>query len=571
MDKTLKIALILTAVDKAFSVIDKAVSKASKRIQALNSFGSTAAIVGGAITGIAGDSLQAARENLQANRRLEQVFRSMGDATGVAAQQAEDYASKLELQIGVEDEVIMATQAKIATFNKVSDASARMAGIFDRATQAAFDMASAGFGEADQNAVQLGKALQDPVNGINALRRSGITFSDAEKKKIKILVESNKTLEAQKIVLAAVEKQVGGVAKATADPVQVMQTAWSEVTEEIGKKLMPYVQQFAAWLTTFIPMVINWVDANSKLITTIAAVGAALLVVGTVSKIVSAILATNPIVLIIMGIVAAAILIYTYWEPIKTFFSAVWNHVKSVFNSAWEFIKNIFLHYTPVGLVINNWSKITAFFTGLWEKVKHLFVATWEWIKNIFINYTPAGLIIKYWAPITDWFTNMWDKIKNIFSSAWDWIMNLGNKFFDAGTNIIVNIWNGIKSMIDKPIEAIKEMATKIRAYLPFSPAKEGALRDLHKVKIVETIAATIKAQPAINAMKNVTGAIAGTGGLNRATPVAYNSGGSNFNFQFTLNGGATQADADMLTDAFNKKVIRVIKEEEARKKRVTF
>jgi len=571
MDKTLKIALILTAVDKAFSVIDKSVSKASKRIQALNSFGSTAAIVGGAITGIAGNSLQAARENLEANRRLEQVFRSMGDATGVAAKQAEEYASKLELQIGVEDEVIMATQAKIATFNKVSDSTARMAGIFDRATQAAFDMASAGFGEADQNAVQLGKALQDPVNGINALRRSGITFSDAEKKKIKILVESNKTLEAQKIVLAAVEKQVGGVAKATADPVQVMQTAWSEVTEEIGKKLMPYVQQFAAWLTTFIPMVINWVDANSKLITTIAAVGAALLVVGTVSKIVSAILATNPIVLIIMGIVAAAILIYTYWEPIKTFFSAVWNHVKSVFNAAWEFIKNIFLHYTPVGLVINNWSKITAFFTGLWEKVKHLFVATWEWIKNIFLNYTPAGLIIKYWAPITDWFTNMWDKIKNIFSSAWDWIMNLGNKFFDAGTNIIVNIWNGIKSMIDKPIEAIKEMATKIRAYLPFSPAKEGALRDLHKVKIVETIAATIKAQPAINAMKNVTGAIAGTGGLNRATPVAYNSGGSSFNFQFTLNGGATQADADMLTDAFNKKVIRVMKEEEARKKRVSF
>jgi len=571
MDKTLKIALILTAVDKAFSVIDKSVSKASKRIQALNSFGSTAAIVGGAITGIAGNSLQAARENLEANRRLEQVFRSMGDATGVAAKQAEDYASKLELQIGVEDEVIMATQAKIATFNKVSDSTARMAGIFDRATQAAFDMASAGFGEADQNAVQLGKALQDPVNGINALRRSGITFSDAEKKKIKILVESNKTLEAQKIVLAAVEKQVGGVAKATADPIQVMQTAWSEVTEEIGKKLMPYVQQFAAWLTTFIPMVIDWVDANSKLITTIAAVGAALLVVGTVSKIVSAILATNPIVLIIMAIAAAAILIYTYWDPIKAWFINLWDKVKAVFNTAWEFIKNIFLHYTPVGLVINNWSKITAFFTGLWDKVKHLFVAAWEWIKNIFLNYTPAGLIIKYWAPITGWFTNMWDKIKNIFSSAWDWVMNLGNKFFDAGTNIILNIWNGIKSMIDKPIEAIKDMATKIRAYLPFSPAKEGALRDLHKVKIVETIAATIKAQPAINAMKNVTGAIAGTGGLNRATPVAYNNGGNNFTFQFTLNGGATQADADMLTDAFNKKVIKVMKEEEARKKRVTF
>jgi hypothetical protein len=48
-----------------------------------------------------------------------------------------------------------------------------MGGNFDRATQAAIDMGAAGFGSAEQNAAQLGKALNDPITGLAALRRSG--------------------------------------------------------------------------------------------------------------------------------------------------------------------------------------------------------------------------------------------------------------------------------------------------------------------------------------------------------------------------------------------------------------
>ena len=40
----------------------------------------------------------------------------------------------------------------------------------------------------DANSVQLGKALQDPVKGITALAKSGVTFTVAEKKMIKEMV-----------------------------------------------------------------------------------------------------------------------------------------------------------------------------------------------------------------------------------------------------------------------------------------------------------------------------------------------------------------------------------------------
>jgi hypothetical protein len=62
-------------------------------------------------------------------------------------------------------------------------------------------MGAAGFGTAEMNAVQLGKALNDPIKGIAALAKSGVTFTEQEKDKIKTLVESNKLLEAQDMVL----------------------------------------------------------------------------------------------------------------------------------------------------------------------------------------------------------------------------------------------------------------------------------------------------------------------------------------------------------------------------------
>jgi len=71
------------------------------------------------------------------------------------------------------------TQAKIATFKNVSSQTAVMTGLFDRATVAAHDMAAGGFGEAATNAVALGKALNDPMNGAAAMKKAGtLDFGD---------------------------------------------------------------------------------------------------------------------------------------------------------------------------------------------------------------------------------------------------------------------------------------------------------------------------------------------------------------------------------------------------------
>jgi uncharacterized protein YjlB len=74
-----------------------------------------------------------------------------------------------------------------------------------------------------------------------------------------------------------------------------------------------------------------------------------------------------------------------------------------------------------------------------------------------------------------------------------------------------------------------------MRNYLPFSPAKEGPFRDLHKVKIVETMVSGMKAGPAVQAMEGVTGAAmraANGGGLSARG----GSGGTTIHFSPTIN-----------------------------------
>jgi hypothetical protein len=100
----------------------------------------------------------------------------------------------------------------------------------------------------------LGKALQDPVNGLTALRRAGVTFTDAEKEKIRVLVESNRTLEAQDAILTAIEGQVGGTAAAIASATDKMNARFESVAEELSLALLPAVDDIAEAM-------IDWLDS----------------------------------------------------------------------------------------------------------------------------------------------------------------------------------------------------------------------------------------------------------------------------------------------------------------------
>jgi hypothetical protein len=237
-----------------------------------------AAVIGlTALTGMAVGAVRAAEEAQVADNRLRNIVDSMGlfgRQTDTVVQRLFDFADATELATAVDGDLIRSTQAKLLTFANLAKTADQVGGAMDRATLAAIDLAAAGFGEAEQNAVQLGKALQDPVKGITALARSGVTFTEQEKEKIATLVETGKVLEAQNLILSAIETQVGGTAAATATGSQKMTVAFNMMADEIGKVLLPLVE-------TLVPIMVGFFDMvgeNSGVVAVLAGIFAGLAV-----------------------------------------------------------------------------------------------------------------------------------------------------------------------------------------------------------------------------------------------------------------------------------------------------
>lgn len=345
--RTLKLNL-LADFNQLTTGLNDAQSKLNKFSSKISKAGRTASIALGALS-IAGiGAVKSAEDVAIANARLGQVLEDMGVPN--ATKRLTAYAEELERTTTVDAEVIKLTQAKLATFSNLNKTVDKAGGAFDRATKAAIDMAAAGFGEASQNAVQLGKALQDPIKGINSLSRSGITFTAQEKELIKTMVESGDILGAQNTILEAVEMQVSGTAEATATASGKMRVAFDNVSESIGSVLLPYFQKLSDLVVKFTPQM----QANADVIVAVGlAIGGLALsiktlqfgieAVNTVIKVATglqwlwnAAMSANPIGLIVIGLAAlaaGAVIAYNKFEPFKNLIDGLVDSVKRLGSS----------------------------------------------------------------------------------------------------------------------------------------------------------------------------------------------------------------------------------------------
>lgn len=325
------------------------IDKAKKEFKSLEGVGKKAQFAikkaavpaAAALAGVAAmtKSVVAAGEAVNsANARILQINESMGlfgNQTDKVTDRIVKNAEALGRQYGIDNLVIKQTQAKLLTFKNLAKSADVVGGAFDRANQAALDMAAAGFGSAESNAVQLGKALENPIKGIAALAKSGVTFTEQEKDKIATLVESNKILEAQDMVLKAIETQVGGTAAATADDSAKMKEAFAQAQQQIGLGLMPVLAAVTPYLTSFA----DWMRNNPGPIKVIAA---AVAVLAASILAVNAAMALNPAVLITAAIVALGIAVVQAYKKFEGFR----NVVKSVVNGVltyFEFIANAWI------------------------------------------------------------------------------------------------------------------------------------------------------------------------------------------------------------------------------------
>ena len=191
-----------------------------------------------AIVGSLKKMANAYAEQKRVESQLEARIKSTGMAAGYTADDLKRMASGLQGVTAFGDEAILGMQTLLLTFTKIGRDT------FPQATEAIMNVATAmasqagGVPDLKSAALQVGKALNDPIHGVTALARSGIQFSVSQKEMIKSLTESGKIAEAQGIILEELEVQFGGAARAARDTfggkTQALAHAFGDTMEMLG-------------------------------------------------------------------------------------------------------------------------------------------------------------------------------------------------------------------------------------------------------------------------------------------------------------------------------------------------
>ncbi len=228
----------------------------------------------GALTAGVMSSIEAANEAAEVQAQLGSVLKSTGGAAGVTADMALELSKALQKQTTYGDEAILSAENMLLTFTSIGKE------VFPQALQTVLDMSTALGTDLKSSAIQVGKALQDPVLGVTALRRVGVSFNDAQLETIKNMVESGKTMEAQRFILAELTKEFGGSAAAQTETfsgrVKMLREQLGDMQETIGNALLPVLTDLLGRMVPVVEEFAAWAEANPKTVAAVLEWGGAL-------------------------------------------------------------------------------------------------------------------------------------------------------------------------------------------------------------------------------------------------------------------------------------------------------
>lgn len=151
-------------------------------------------------------------------------------------------------------------------------------------------------------------------------------------------------------------------------------------------------------------------------------------------KTLNAVLAANPILLIVAAIaalVAGFIYLWNNCESFRNFWIGLWNGIKNIVSTVVEGIKK--------------------FFSGLIENIKKIFSSIGKWFSDKFNEAKDA--IVNVFSTVAQWFSDyVIEPIKNFFQPLVDWFTQL----FTSIWNTISSIFEVIIGLVSGCVESIK-------------------------------------------------------------------------------------------------------------------
>ena len=164
--------------------------------------------------------------------RTQAIIRATGGVAGRTADQLRRQADELGRATLADERQILRVQQQLLTFRNIRGE------VFDDAITAALDLSEAMGTDLSSAALQVARALEDPVRGVTALTRSGTVFTEAQRDMIRAMVDAGDTAGAQRLILSELEAQYGGAATAAAQGLGGAMDSMRQSFRDVGRAMV---------------------------------------------------------------------------------------------------------------------------------------------------------------------------------------------------------------------------------------------------------------------------------------------------------------------------------------------
>lgn len=143
--------------------------------------------------------------------RLQSVIEATGRAAETSARQIDAMVDKLELYSNADKQAAMDAASSLAIMESVPTS------LFEQIFDTANDLSRVVGQDIGSAITTIGRAMEEPVEGMTRLRRQGIFITKELQSQISELVEQNRLYDAQKLLLNDIQERVAGTAEKMAD------------------------------------------------------------------------------------------------------------------------------------------------------------------------------------------------------------------------------------------------------------------------------------------------------------------------------------------------------------------
>jgi len=233
--------LVTAEVDKAIKnlkSVDKQTDETEKMFKKLGGAIGAAFSVK-AVVDFSKQCADAYREHNQTVSVLRSTLEATGATAWTTAQELQNMAQTLQGATNFTADSINSMQSVLLGFRNITGDT------FEEATKAILDMATVMKMDLSSAAQSIGKALDDPIHGMDSLKKQGFNFTAAQKKVIQSFLDVGDAASAQKIILDELNGTFGGAAEAAADSATQIKNAWDDVKVAIAEGLVDTVNAFS--------------------------------------------------------------------------------------------------------------------------------------------------------------------------------------------------------------------------------------------------------------------------------------------------------------------------------------